>query len=246
MVYGKKEFFICFSCVFVAFLILLLWLLPSTALFWDQLDTQAFYYFNGWLAKSRGAQLFWSIANFRPFDLLPVTIIVLSVTVRGVLIEQHNTREKTLLFFVLISMMFAIRYLVSFLYGDGRYSPSTTLSPAYLLTSLVTYLPSKDYALDSFPSDHAAVMLTWMCFMLIYAKKKYKLVSIPVALFFMLPRLVSGAHWITDIVVGSVFVTLLSVALVCYTPLGEHVVEMIQFITQKKTWRNLLVRKANA
>jgi membrane-associated phospholipid phosphatase len=125
-------------------------------------------------------------------------------------------------------VVFIIRYTVSYFYDTGRISPSGVMNPAYLLPELIPYIHSKGIAFDSFPSDHGAILLSWMGFLMIYSKKNLKPVAFILGLLFCLPRLVAGAHWITDMLIGSVFIALLSLAIVCFTPFGNICVRLVQ------------------
>lgn len=229
----KKNGLICFLLMASASLLMLSWLTPLTAHYWEALDVHTFFFLNGWVAESHTAQLFWSIANCRLFDLLPLSIIIFSVMAKDFFIEKDRLHEKAVLFFILILTMYAVRHLVGAIYGNVRFSPSSELNPAYLLTELVPTIHSKDMATDSFPSDHGMIMLTWMGFMLIYAKKSYKPIALIIGLLFCLPRLVSGAHWLTDVLVGSVFVALMSIALVCFTPIGHFATRQIMALLRR-------------
>lgn len=204
----------------IALLILFSWINPLTATYWQDLDIQAFYLFNSWIATNHLAQIFWSFTNYLPTDLLLMAMMLISIFSKSLFLERNTDRQKTILFFVLVAVMFMFRFAINALYGDSRESPSLILEPVNLLSQIVPTLHSKDIAYNSFPSDHAAILFTWMSFMLIYAKQRFKLFAVFMAIFFSLPRLVSGAHWLSDVLVGSLFVTLLSVAIVCYTPFG--------------------------
>jgi Kdo2-lipid A phosphotransferase len=230
-----KKGLICFLLIATASLLMFSWLMPLTATDWYALDIRTFFLVNGWVSHNRFAQIFWSIANCRLFDLLPLSVIIFSVLAKDFFIEEDQIREKAVLFFVLILTMFIVRHIIGAIYGNVRFSPSSELNPAYLLTELVPGINSKDMATDSFPSDHGMIMLTWMGFMLVYARKYYKLLALIIGPLFCLPRLVSGAHWLTDVVVGSVFVALISVALVCFTPMGHFVVRQVTVLLRGLT-----------
>jgi membrane-associated phospholipid phosphatase len=228
-----RNWVVFFALSITACLILLSWGNPLTTSWWDKWDIHAFYFFNGWVAHNHAAQIFWSIANYRPFDFLLIAIMLGCIMTPDFFISRPMNRDKTLLFFVLIAVVLAIRYTVSYLYGEDRISPSGVLSPAYLLPELVPYIHSKGIVFDSFPSDHAAILFAWTGFLVIYAKKWFKPLAVILGLLFCLPRLVTGAHWISDMAVGSLFIALLSIAIVCFTPFGEWCVHTIRRVSAK-------------
>ena len=53
------------------------WLTPATRELWDALDAAIFYSFNGPLASGKPWQGFWAIANWRPFDIIAASLILL-------------------------------------------------------------------------------------------------------------------------------------------------------------------------
>ena len=63
--------------------------------------------------------------------------------------------------------------------------------------------------------------------MWLFAKPKYRLAIVGITILFSLPRLIGGAHWFSDDLVGGVFLALFSVAWVCYTPLGAFCIKKL-------------------
>ncbi len=98
-------------------------------------------------------------------------------------------------------------------------------SPTYFLTPVVDLakfwpLPgNKSLSLFSFPADHATTLL--LSYLIVARVGGSRFIAASVALFFMLPRLFAGAHGITDILFGSVGVTLIFAPLTNYLPKYE-------------------------
>ncbi|WP_121333874.1 phosphatase PAP2 family protein, partial [Pseudomonas aeruginosa] len=79
----------------------------------------------------------------------------------------------------------------------------------------------KDRSKRSFPGDHASVLLVWALFMSLFARRAGQFLLIwTLAVLFMMPRLVAGAHWGQDDYIGGLQMALLALAWGCYTPLA--------------------------
>jgi membrane-associated phospholipid phosphatase len=77
----------------------------------------------------------------------------------------------------------------------------------------------KDRSSQSFPGDHASVLLIWAMFMTVFSRSVGQRVIIwALAFLFMMPRLVAGAHWGQDDYIGGVMIALLALGWSCYTP----------------------------
>ncbi len=82
----------------------------------------------------------------------------------------------------------------------------------------------KDRSSQSFPGDHASVLLIWGMFMTVFAKRIGQVLVIwGLALLFMMPRLVAGAHWGQDDYIGGVLLALLALGWGYYTPFAAKV-----------------------
>jgi membrane-associated phospholipid phosphatase len=198
------------------------WLIPVTRSIWDALDEAIFFALNGSLAGSTFWQSFWAIANWRPFDIIAASLILI---IGFNWIYQLNRDQRltalsglgVLLVIILITRFSAA--LLLYLTDYQRYSPSITLTPAYRLSELITWISAKDYHKDCFPGDHGYVVIACIVFFYLQAGKRWGLLTLLLLSPFMLPRLFSGAHWATDIIIGSGTMALLSMSLLFATPL---------------------------
>lgn len=227
--------FIVFNLI--GFLLLASWLWQPTRMWWDGVDQKVFFALNGSLAEHYWWQVVIAIMNFRPFDFIALAIMITPFLVPGWLFEKEETAMHFLRLIVLLTFMIISRIALSELLNIHRQSPSLVLQPVNLLHELVPYIPAKDQASGSFPGDHAAVILSWFLYMWLFAKPKCRLPVILISITFVLPRLIGGAHWFTDDVVGGIFLAFFSVAWVCYTPLGlfcaKKMLPVYHFVVRK-------------
>jgi membrane-associated phospholipid phosphatase len=99
---------------------------------------------------------------------------------------------------------------------------------ALRLGDLVPEIHCKDFSDDSFPGDHGLVLLICSGFALFYLSPAYGFIACCFTLLFTMPRLMSGAHWLTDEVVGALSLSIF--ALSCYfaTPLHNTLLTWLE------------------
>jgi membrane-associated phospholipid phosphatase len=86
-------------------------------------------------------------------------------------------------------------------------SPTLVFEQAKRISSL-TNLAAKDAARNSFPGDHGMMLMVFAAYMARFFGARAFLAASVLAAVFSLPRIASGAHWFSDIYMGSL-------ALVC-------------------------------
>jgi len=110
--------------------------------------------------------------------------------------------------------------------GYFRASPTLTLDAPLRLSALVPSIAAKDASPYCFPSDHAFVLLTVMSLFWFLGRRSAAIAATIIAIVFTLPRMVSGAHWATDTLVGGAVMTLVAVGWLFATPLHYHVARL--------------------
>jgi membrane-associated phospholipid phosphatase len=86
----------------------------------------------------------------------------------------------------------------------------------------------QDSATRSVPGDHASALLIWAMFISLLARNWRLLLAWTMAAVFMLPRLMAGAHWGSDAVVGGLFLALLGLVWPCFTPFACKASEWLE------------------
>jgi len=193
--------------------------------FWRSLDQNIFFILNGTLSEADNWTRFWAWANVRIFDLIPLLVMLGSITFPGMGIKRDRLQQAIIGFILLLVLMYPIRESV---YEYARSidvsgnSPSLTLQPANRFSEIVPEIPAKDSAGNSFPGDHATVVLTWAGFIILNARSWLSLSALGLALLFMLPRIVGGAHWASDNLVGGAFTAMITLSWAFCTPLMHY------------------------
>ena len=226
------------ACHIVALLLLASWVWAPSRALWDQFDLQLFALLNqpvhaaGLWAKT------WAIGSMRPVDM-GVGVLMLAVMLKADLVFSGAQVRKALYAF-LATLTLMLLFRVGFaelvkLMGWQRPSASLVVEGAARLTELFPGWEErwdlKDSATRSFPGDHASVLLIWAMFLSFFARNGRLLLVWTMAVIFMLPRLVAGAHWGSDALVGGVFLALLGLAWACFTPFAYKASEWLEQAT---------------
>jgi len=208
---------------FVATMILgLSWFVPGPWRdAWDALDEFAFFFLNGMLADNQPMAVFWALANNRAFDLAPA-LVFLALFWRYMAAGGPEDRllERVAgcgLFIVYVVIVTQI--LDQIILNYARVSPSLVMEPVHRISEMVPWMRTKDSSTHSFPGDHGTVSILFSICLIHCFGKRAVLWGIGLVLLSILPRMVSGAHWLTDVTVGSLLLVLLPLAVVFATPL---------------------------
>ena len=198
----------------------------TVCVFWQRIDNAVFFTFNGSLGMEKNTwNLVWAVANNRAFDMLAIVFMFVILLMYGREADDKEELKRRIgiilgcIVYIVISSL--IIRLVS-IHFDRHSATIVHEKSATLLGNLYPGLDPKDTSQNSFPGDHAIILLGFVVAMFRYGKFKYGVAAAIITLVFTLPRLVGGAHWFTDIAVGSSFVIMISMSLFFYTPLYMH------------------------
>jgi membrane-associated phospholipid phosphatase len=200
-------------------IILLSWLYPPIREYWDAADRAVFFFLNGSIATPSTWSAMWALLNSRVMDLAPLILLLPFLLVPDLLIKRDQRIHACFHLLILLLILLVIRTIfedaVEALKWRGK-SPSLTLQPVYLLSEMYPSLDPKDMSKGSFPGDHAGVLMAVACFLLLHRMNALALI---VTIIFIMPRMVSGAHWFSDVAVGGVFIASMTMALGFFTAL---------------------------
>ncbi len=200
--------------------------------FWKRADIAIFKALNGQLKDNKSSQMFWAHSNRRIFDLVSAFSMIL---IYGIFILRGNTEEKfeRIKFGLYMSLCMLVALgsvqVIHAIFDTGRLSPTKVPVEGAIRLSDFDYInfDLKDASKTSFPGDHSAVLFMIATFISFYAKRLYALAAILVALLFVLPRMVGGGHWFTDIFVGGGAITLITASWALCTPLKVKVMNRL-------------------
>lgn len=201
------------------------WYLPVNHGFWFPVDAGIFHFFNEQLVKSKVILWLVAITNNRAFDgcsLLAMGCLMLSFWLKE---DATGRRRIILIGLVMLLTAVVINQLAQGLMPVKRSSPSLFFPNIHRVSELLN-ISTKDASKDSFPGDHGMMLLIFASFMLRYFGKKAFAVALIIVVVFAFPRVMIGAHWLTDIVIGSLSAVLIGVPWVLMTPLSDRLIAL--------------------
>ncbi|TKY82872.1 phosphatase PAP2 family protein [Pectobacterium polonicum] len=209
------------------------WYLPENHGFWLTLDSHIFFYFNRLLVESPTFLHLVAITNNRAFDgcaLIAMGLLYLSFYVKATPAERRR-----LLIIGFIMLLTAV-----VLNQAGHLLPVQHASPTLYFSDInrvsdLTGIPTKDASSDSFPGDHGMMLMIFTAFMLRYFTRTAFAIGLTIMVVFSLPRIMIGAHWFTDIAVGSLSVVLVGLSWWLLTPASDAAVALLNRLLPKKS-----------
>lgn len=206
---------------------------------WQHLDDIVFFATNAWL---HDANTLWvtivAVTNHRAFDaasFLTLLIIFLWAIRRDPVREHRLLRWGAIGITMLLTagiLSQAIRYVIPY----NHPSPTLVHEGVNLVSQLVSF-STKDVSGGSFPGDHGLMLMLFTAFLWRFAGRTVGLVCIPAVVIFSAPRILSGAHWFSDVYMGALAISLVALPWVLCTPLAPSVARGItRGLVATKSW----------
>ena len=173
------------------------------------------------------------MANTKPFDYA-TALLILALFSFHILSgnRQQFIKRSAEGALIVLAVVLTIQVSKNFL-DYGRPGPSTTLEPSILLSTLVSGFEFKESSGNSFPGDHGIALIMFTSLMWFFAGRTYGLIMTLVSALLMLPRMVVGAHWLTDNLVGSLYVSLFALSWLLATPAHGYLVRWLTVPVEK-------------
>ncbi|BEN31306.1 phosphatase PAP2 family protein [Serratia marcescens] len=216
-------FILFFNLLGVA--LFLSWFLPANHGGWFTLDSAIFFFFNRHLATDPAFLHLVAITNNRAFDV--ISLLAMGLLYLYFYLKQDAAGRRRLVITGVVMLLTAVVLnQLGHLLPVKHPSPTLTFDNIHRVSEL-TGIPTKDASSDSFPGDHGMMLIIFSCFMLRYFGRGAFAVALLITLVFSLPRVMIGAHWFTDIAVGSLSVVLVGASWVLMTPCSDWIVERL-------------------
>lgn len=226
----------------IIFILISSLILPWTYNYWFKLDVQVFQALNRTLEWGNGWRVYWAFANHPLSDWIEdlVIFIFYLIAIFDTPKEKRILRSAQFLFCLILTAIAIIsinRLFFHDLLHLKRYSPTLTLDHCIRLSQKVPWLHIKDDSSKCFPADHGTLALLFSLTYALFAKKRFSIPVVVYSLYLCLPRMIAGAHWLSDVLVGSLSIALFAIGWSFYTPLGFKVIakieKMIAFLLSK-------------
>ena len=208
---------------FAGLALFLSWYLPANHGAWFTLDSAIFHFFNHLLVESRAFLWLVAITNNRAFDacsLLAMGCVMLAFWLKA---DSVGRQRIVAIGLTMLLAALIVNQLAQHLYPVKRASPTLYFSDIWRVSEL-SNLSTKDASKDSFPGDHGMMLLIFSTFMWRYFGCKTFIVALIIFVVFAFPRVMIGAHWFSDIAVGSLSAALIGLPWIVLTPLSDKVI----------------------
>lgn len=210
----------------LAALLLITLFSPFTKGFWEVIDVAFFKWINGSLKGHPWWQIFWALANHKLADWVEDLFIL------TFFIAYVRTAHKTLRVRRIGELVFCILYIAAILFFVNRVlfrenieiprlSPTLVVDSSVRLSEHIPWMKIKDSASKSFPGDHGTTALLFAASYFILARGRLGILACLYGAFLCLPRLITGAHWFSDIFVGSGAIALIFLSWAFCSPLFQ-------------------------
>jgi membrane-associated phospholipid phosphatase len=197
------------------------WALPSLTL-WPYLDDSVFWFFNHTISADnpRWTTLLAAM-NSRIYDAV-VMLGMLAIMATACYRDPRGGWLRWLGIGVIMLLTagvtaLLVRYLVTYTHA----SPTLLYVDASRVSQFVSFA-TKDQAGSSFPGDHGIMAMIFTGFMLSFGDRITRIASLVIVVLAAAPRIMVGAHWLSDILVGSLSIVLLLLPWVLCTPLARR------------------------
>ena len=210
---------------FIGIALFLSWYIPANHGIWFKIDSAIFYYFNQHLLSSPLFLHLVAITNNRIFDVISLICMGLFY-LYFYMKETPAGRRRLIVTGVVMLLTAVILNQLGHLLPVSHPSPTLTFDNINRVSEL-TGIPTKDASSDSFPGDHGMMLMIFACFMLRYFSQGAFAIALLIVVIFSMPRVMIGAHWFTDIAVGSLSIVLVGMGWVLLTPLSDKIINVI-------------------
>ncbi len=209
------------------------WLQEPTRSLWMELDNWAFWSMNNSLAEGKTWRWFWAITNNRMFDLVTLGCMLLLFGDYSLRKDRQNLNR-----YIAVGILMLIAVLIASQVGKAipiiRPSAVNYYPEALRLSHLVPEIYTKDISGDTFPGDHGLILLLYAGFVSFFMSRTYGLIASVMMVAFTLPRLMSGAHWLTDEIVGAVALGVITLSWLLATPLHAVAINRLEIWVAKR------------
>ena len=121
----------------------------------------------------------------------------------------------------------------------GRFLPIAHPSPTLFfenvtrLSELVD-IPAKDADRNSFPGDHGMMLMIFTAFLGRYFGRRAFFAGLFLVVIFSMPRIASGAHWFSDVYVGSLAISCIALSWALLTPASDMCIRGLESVVPWK------------
>lgn len=224
------------------FLLAFCYIVPPLRSVVIQFDIKMAYLINSLGKMGFFWQNFWAFFNSPGADWL-YDFVMLFFILGYIFHKDEKTKSLKTLHIIYIVLLTIFSYLVinRIFFGKiihpRRISPTGPLEDLFRLSSVVKWVKIKEYATSTFPADHASTVFMFVISQFHLRGKKWGFYASIASLPFILPRMIAGAHWWSDLFMGSLPIALINQAWLFYTPAFSYLTEKCRWFYGNKQTR---------
>lgn len=204
------------------------WWWPASRRIWDLYDAGVFRALNATLSLGDAWVTAVAFANTRAFDWVAAAavgvLLLWNIRFYEVRCRLSGWFSLGLLVCVVCVTKFCCGPVIHELVGFQRASPTSIAPTCYRVTEMVPSIDAKDSSPCCFPSDHGFVLFSVALYLVYRGSTRQEMLAWLCVVLFGTPRIFAGAHWATDVVVGSAAMALVLTAWLMATPLHDRLV----------------------
>lgn len=176
---------------------------PVTAGIWLDVSSVVFFALNGSLLWGESWAVTWAALNTKTYDVLGAVLMFLPSIWYIISGRNYDLKDRVARTSVAWGGVILIVFTSKILLPSIDFqSPTLVLKPAVFLYELVPWIDAKWESKNSFPGDHAVAAFTYVGLVFLLLDKKTGWVTVIFGALYSVPRLFSGAHWLSDELVG--------------------------------------------
>ncbi|GHC14158.1 membrane protein [Kushneria pakistanensis] len=208
------------------------WWLPQF-LVWSSVDDAIFWFFNQFITADYPT---WTeilaALNTRAFDKAMFVLLVVMLYIAMKRDPQGSWLKWGAIGVVMTITALILQDIIHNVMTYKHASPTAMLDDVNRLSALTT-LPAKDSASSSFPSDHGLMAMIFAAFMWRFADRLMAGLATALVVIVCAPRIMVGAHWVSDVSVGALSIALIALPWVLCTPLVSGAVHGVMRLLKK-------------
>ena len=218
----------------IAAFLLASWFIEPTKTFWLECDETLFRFLNESLRSGQDSwRMLWAVMNHRAFDAVSASLLA-SVFIVSAWRHGRSTWawHAAVVSVTVLAVLIGTR--IGHLIPVERPSATMLHQDAFRLNHWASGFETKDISYSTFPGDHGMVAMIGFGYAFHYLGKFYAWAAFAAGWIVVVPRLVSGAHWLSDELVGAGFIGILVLSWSFYTPVADYLVEKLE-----RYWRKV-------
>lgn len=204
----------------VGFALFFFWYIFVNYGFWLLIDADIFYFFNQKLVESKAFLWLVALTNNCAFD--GCFLLAMGMLMLGFWLKENAFGRRRIVIMGLVMLLTAVvlNQLGQALIFVKRASLTLTFTDINCVSELL-FVFTKDALRDSFFGDYGMMLLIFLAFMWRYFGKVAGFIAFIIFVVFAFFRVMIGAHWFTDIIVGLMTVILIGLLWVLLTLLSD-------------------------